>query len=605
VRFLRVLVAAVALLWAALPAPVAAHAILVVSDPADGSIISAPPEVMHFGFSEPLIEGSSSIDLIDPDGERIASGIGTIDPTDQLTLIVRLEELPGLAFRPGVWTIVYRTQSTVDGHRWGGSIRVGVADADGIVPGAEEGALTAGSAGPERSLQAIAVEAQARLLTIAGLLIALGLSLVAPLIAVPFRRTSPRIFDLIAIGGIGAAALGSWFVFPAIAIEHPSAGSLGAVALAGIAEAALLRWFGRVEISRIAVAAAAAIGIALWSTATHAAAVSPVAAVAIIVHLGAIAVWAGGLLVFVGTLLLGPRARAVTLALPRLSGLVLFIAPIVALSGVLLSADLLRGPAALFSLYGLLLALKVLVVLIAGVLGLRTLLAARRGRRDEATITRRAGREGAAMLGAALLAGLIATTPIPTNGLVTDLAPVPDAIDGSAVRLPLEMSVAPGRPGPNRFIVRGLPEGATAEILFTRLDDSGDLRLQLSGATGIADVGVLPAQSRWSVAVVVRDSNGTPLDTRGFRLEIGDRRVSAGGAGMSIVSLIGVLLLIAAAVAAFVARRSRGGLDLPASMTARLRGRLDPNTARVGTRLAAIAAGIGGSVAIIAEAILR
>jgi hypothetical protein len=74
---------------------------------------------------------------------------------------------------------------------------------------------------------------------------------------------------------------------------------------------------------------------------------------------------------------------------------------------------------------------------------------------------------------------------------------------------------------------------------------------------------------------------------------------------MSIVSLIGVLLLIAAAVAAFVARRSRGGLDLPASMTARLRGRLDPNTARVGTRLAAIAAGIGGSVAIIAEAILR
>jgi methionine-rich copper-binding protein CopC len=156
-RLLRLIAAALIGLTLLLPAasPVRAHAVLLLSNPADGSTITNLPEVLTFTFSEPLVAEASGLDLIDPDGERIAAGIGTVSATDSMMMELRISDLPGLAFRPGVWTIVWRTLSTVDGHRWGGSIRVGVADVDGVVPGLDPGELSGSSAGIERPLTTI------------------------------------------------------------------------------------------------------------------------------------------------------------------------------------------------------------------------------------------------------------------------------------------------------------------------------------------------------------------------------------------------------------------------------------------------------------------
>lgn len=606
-RLPRLIAAALLGLTLLLPAaaPVRAHAVLLLSNPADGSTITSVPEVLTFTFSEPLVAEASGLDLIDPDGERIATSLGTVNATDPTTMELRIGDLPGLAFRPGVWTIVWRTLSTVDGHRWGGSIRVGVADVDGVVPGLEPGELSGGTAGIERPLATVAAETQARLLIVVGLLVAFGASLVAPLLLVPFRRRSPRAVDLVAMGGIAAALIGAWFVFPAIGAAHPTAGSIGAVAAAGIAEAALLRWMDRVAISRLATAGAAALGLLLWATATHAAASGPAAVVALVVHIAAIAVWTSGVALFAFALFVGPRTRALSLVLPRLSGLVLLVAPLVALSGGLLSLALLRSPAGLLSSYGALLGAKIALVAVAGLLGLRSLLGPRAGR--STAITTRTTREIAAFAGAALLAALIATTPTPTSGFTASLAPVRDAIDdGATPRLALGVTVAPARPGPNRFTVSGLPDGARAELLFTRLDDTGDLRLAIGADSEIADVGVLPAGSRWTLTIVVRDNAGTPIDTRAFRLEIGSRRVTAGGSSLELPLFAGLLIALGGLGALLTAGRpGQRGLRLPAPLARRLRGRLDPQTAPLGARLAGAAAFALGLVTIIAELVLR
>jgi copper transport protein len=606
-RLLRLIAAALLGLTLLLPAaaPVRAHAVLLLSNPADGSTNTNLPEVLTFTFSEPLVAEASGLDLIDPDGERIAAGIGTVSATDSMMMELRISDLPGLAFRPGVWTIVWRTLSTVDGHRWGGSIRVGVADVDGVVPGLDPGELSGSSAGIERPLTTIAIETQTRLLIVAGLLIAIGGALVAPLLLVPFARRSPRAIDLVAMGGIAAALIGAWFVFPAIGATHPTAGSIGAVAVAGIAEAALLRWMNQVAISRLAVAGAAGLGLLLWSNATHAAGAGPAAVAALVVHIAAIAAWTSGVALFAYALFVGPRTRALSLVLPRLSGLVLLVAPLVALSGGLLSLALLRSPAGLFSLYGVLLGAKVLLVLAAGLLGLRSLLGRRNGRGE--AVTTRTTRELAAFAGAALLAALIATTPTPTSGFAASLAPVRDVIDdGTTPRLALGVAVTPARPGPNRFEVSGLPDGAQAELLFTRLDDTGDLRLVIGAGSEIADVGVLPSGSRWTITIVVRDDDGTPIDTRAFRLEIGSRRITAGSSGLDLPVLGGLLVALGGLGALLAAGRpGQRGLRLPAPFARRLRGRLDPRTAPLGARLAGAAALGLGLVTVIAELILR
>ena len=108
---------------------VEAHAVLVRSFPASQSQLLDPPAALDLWFSEPLEAGFSTFELFASDGSpQPIDGI-RVDPADR-------QHLSGLLRRldPGIYTVVYRTLSTRDGHEWSGSLTFTVLNADGSVP---------------------------------------------------------------------------------------------------------------------------------------------------------------------------------------------------------------------------------------------------------------------------------------------------------------------------------------------------------------------------------------------------------------------------------------------------------------------------------------
>jgi copper resistance protein C len=88
--------------------PVAAHAELVSSDPAAGATVTGSPDEIVVVFSEP-IEYNSSIELIGPDGARVATG--GADAADRTRLVI--DSPPQLS--PGEYE-VRMTVASADGH---------------------------------------------------------------------------------------------------------------------------------------------------------------------------------------------------------------------------------------------------------------------------------------------------------------------------------------------------------------------------------------------------------------------------------------------------------------------------------------------------------
>ncbi len=105
------------------------HALLVRSDPAADAILSAPPTQVKAWFSEPVNPYSSELVVIDPSNHEVDTHDSRVSSSDPSELIVDLQLL-----RPGTYIVVWRTQSTVDGHITGGSFLFRVANADGSVP---------------------------------------------------------------------------------------------------------------------------------------------------------------------------------------------------------------------------------------------------------------------------------------------------------------------------------------------------------------------------------------------------------------------------------------------------------------------------------------
>ncbi len=73
-----------------LTAPVAAHAELVSSDPADGAVLTEPPAEVVLTFSEGVV-GDSSFSVLDVDGATLATG--GIDPADPAVMRATLPTL--------------------------------------------------------------------------------------------------------------------------------------------------------------------------------------------------------------------------------------------------------------------------------------------------------------------------------------------------------------------------------------------------------------------------------------------------------------------------------------------------------------------------------
>ncbi|MCZ0939653.1 MAG: copper resistance protein CopC [Caldilineaceae bacterium] len=124
---LALFAAAMALLLS--PPAVRAHALLVRADPQPNAELTQPPAAIQFWFSEPLEETFTGARILDAAGTEIPTGAPQFDPEDPTHLTLPLESI-----EPGVYTVVWQTLSSVDGHEWVGSFPLTILNPDGTRP---------------------------------------------------------------------------------------------------------------------------------------------------------------------------------------------------------------------------------------------------------------------------------------------------------------------------------------------------------------------------------------------------------------------------------------------------------------------------------------
>jgi copper transport protein len=101
-----------AMLLSIWPAAMAlAHANLVKSDPASGSVLVQPPQAVVLEFSENIDPGFSTVQLLDAQSSIVVRGPGTVDPAQPRLLHLSLPVLPD-----GVYSAAWKVRSAADGH---------------------------------------------------------------------------------------------------------------------------------------------------------------------------------------------------------------------------------------------------------------------------------------------------------------------------------------------------------------------------------------------------------------------------------------------------------------------------------------------------------
>jgi copper transport protein len=287
-----------------LPRGVAAHALLVASDPKAGATVETAPGQVTLTFGEAPDPKLSTIRVLDTGGHDQSGGPVETVPGQPDQLRVQLRPLPD-----GVYTVAWRTVSTVDGHVAAGSFAFGVGVPPPTSGPAAGTAPTSQSASPAATI--------VRWLLYVGLIGMVG----AAFLGVAVHPDPPRSIRRMAGVGWVAATAGSIGVvgvqWADIGIDFGSvlgssiglaaAERLAAIVLTGIAVALLVtrRANGRGPYAGVLLAATVAIFVDVLNG--HAAN-GPwwVLQVAVeLTHVVAVGIWVGGL----AALLIAVRGR--------------------------------------------------------------------------------------------------------------------------------------------------------------------------------------------------------------------------------------------------------------------------------------------------------
>jgi copper transport protein len=331
----RAAVVAVVLLivLAARPASASAHAVLVSTEPATGTVVADSPARLVLRFNEPVSVDADGVALYDSDGERV--DIGAVAAGGERFAV----ELPAL--ERGTYTVGWRAKSP-DTHAIRGAFAFHVGAPDVSAPAAVDRTLAAqDEVGPQDALT-IARTAAVVLLLIgaggaAGAILAVGR-------ACPGARRTTWTAIWAAAVAAAAASLATIPLQHAVERGIPLGDALAAAELS----AALDDEFGRIAAVRVVLALGlaalagslrrgpertlegAALGIAAGLAATpalagHARADGLVAMAADTVHVAAAGLWIGGLLAVAVALLaeVDRRWEAAGEVVPRLSAIAL------------------------------------------------------------------------------------------------------------------------------------------------------------------------------------------------------------------------------------------------------------------------------------------
>ena len=112
------------------PAVASAHAILLRSNPAHDAVLSTPPQRVQMWFTEDLNPAFSTAVVINAQNKRVDNRDARVSSSDPTEMDLSLQ--PNLP--PGVYVVVYRTDSAVDGHVLRGSFLFTISNPDGSVP---------------------------------------------------------------------------------------------------------------------------------------------------------------------------------------------------------------------------------------------------------------------------------------------------------------------------------------------------------------------------------------------------------------------------------------------------------------------------------------
>ncbi|MDP9269937.1 MAG: copper resistance protein CopC [Chloroflexota bacterium] len=281
-----------------------AHALLSSSDPAVGANLLTAPTAVTLTFTEAPDPRLSSIKVLDAAGASVTAGPAQAVAGAENALRVALKALP-----KGIYTVSWRTVSSVDGHTAAGSFAFGVGAAPPV------GGESEAHAGGESSLSPVGVVG--RWLLYAGLIVLLGAAFTGTVIL----AAPPLVSLILAAAGWLAALLGTVVVLAdqlggaGLGLGDVWGSSLGTSLLlrvvpllaGGLVLTELLRRRRPTRPGLIALGLLAAAAMLADAVSSHAAASGAVVFNVAVqwIHVVAAGTWLGGLL----TLLLALRGR--------------------------------------------------------------------------------------------------------------------------------------------------------------------------------------------------------------------------------------------------------------------------------------------------------
>jgi copper transport protein len=298
--------------------PAHAHAVLESTSPEADSLIQEPPAQIVLTFSEPVSPVADRVRVIAPDGSRVDRN----EPRPEgRQLIIPVEPLT----QPGTYLVSFRVISA-DSHPVYGTFSFSIKE---VSPGGPPQAADVAPTG-----FVVAALPVARWIGYAGLVLLVGAALVLTMLWP--RRLDRRGPLRVAYVGAGLVALGTVLAL-ALQVPYVAGGGLGDVTGSDVREV-LGSQYGAAHLVRLGVLGAAlvlvqavakgrawsadktllgvlgAIGVGTWSIAGHAAAtpVPTVSVAADMVHLAAMSIWLGGLVML--ALFLLPQGTAGELA---------------------------------------------------------------------------------------------------------------------------------------------------------------------------------------------------------------------------------------------------------------------------------------------------
>jgi len=520
--------------------PAAAHANLLRTTPADGTVLTTAPTDVVLRFSEAVGTSLGALKVLAPDGRRVDTGeVNTRSDSREVVVPLR----PGLD--EGTYLLLWRVVSE-DGHPVSGSSIFSVGRESAV---ADAGDLGGGSVAG----RALGVS---RFVAFAGLVVLLG-SLVFLVTVDRLRSRTPRVLRLVSLG-TAAAAVGTTAAFllqGPYGAGEPVTAALRPSLLGGVAETrfgiamitrlvlvvalalALRHWLRRGAGWAPYVAGAAGVGIAVATSVSGHAGVGDLTWLAVpldTAHLLAAGAWVGGLALLGTVVLTTDDATDLRRLLPRWSRLAATAVAVLVVTGLFASWREVRElPALPRTTYGTLLIGKSEVVL--GMLVL--------GAAGRAFVQRYAGGGGAAvsrlrrsvaweatvaLVVLAVTAALVETTPARSS-----YSPTFVAHERVGADLMATVRVAPARAGINTLTVLvAEPDGDPAEVpeVSARLTHahgpghdaamadviSVDVPRVAAGRYEQPRV-VLPVPGTWRVELLVRTSE---IDATTLNLEL-------------------------------------------------------------------------------------